>query len=78
MGNRICMIRGDGGKHYDEFCDKQIVVIGWPQLAPLDKPKLSRSQLFALYQKVAFLTKLASVRSGASQVWRFVNEIQKG
>lgn len=42
MGNRMWMIRGDGGKLYDDFRDKQIVGIGWSQLAPLVKPGLSR------------------------------------
>lgn len=77
MGNRMWMIRGDGGKLYDDFRDKQIVGIGWSQLAPLVKPGLSRAQLLALYMKADPLTKLGTARSGASQVWRFVNEIQK-
>lgn len=78
MGNRMWMIRGDGGKLYDDFRDKQIVGIGWSQLAPLVKPGLSRAQLLALYLEADPLTKLGTARSGASQVWRFVNEIQKG
>ncbi|MBJ9240202.1 restriction endonuclease [Citrobacter braakii] len=77
MGNKMWMIRGDGGKLYDDFRDKQIVGIGWSQLAPLVKPGLSRAQLLALYMKADPLTKLGTARSGASQVWRFVNEIQK-
>ncbi|AVF36998.1 restriction endonuclease [Rahnella sikkimica] len=77
MSNRMWMIRGDGGKLYDDFRDRQIVGIGWPQLAPLVKPGLSRAQLLALYQEADPLTKLGTARSGASQVWRFVNEIQK-
>lgn len=77
MGNRMWMIRGDGGKLYDDFRDRQIVGIGWSQLAPLVKPGLSRAQLLALYQEVDPLSKLGTARSGASQVWRFVNEIQK-
>lgn len=70
MGNRMWMIRGDGGKLYDDFRDKQIVGIGWSQLAPLVKPGLSRAQLLALYQEADPLTKLGTARSGASQVWR--------
>jgi restriction system protein len=50
MGNRMWMIRGDGGKLYDDFRDKQIVGIGWSQLAPLVKPAY-RAQLLALYQE---------------------------
>ncbi len=41
MGNRMWMIRGDGGKLYDDFRDKQIVGIGWSQLAPLGKVRIS-------------------------------------
>ncbi|SEK50259.1 restriction system protein [Kosakonia sacchari] len=78
MSNRMWMIRGDGGRLYDDFRDKKIVGIGWAQLAPLVKPGLSRTQLIALYQEVEPLTKIGTIRSGAYQVWRFVNDIQKG
>lgn len=78
MDNKMWMIRGDAGKLYDDFRDKQIVGIGWSQLAPLVKPGLSRAQLTALYQEVDPLSKPGTVRSGASQIWRFVNEIKKG
>lgn len=33
---------------------------------------------YPIYQEADPLTKLGTARSGASQVWRFVNEIQKG
>ncbi|EPD7468715.1 hypothetical protein ACSD30_004386, partial [Escherichia coli] len=72
------MIRGDGGKLYDDFRDKQVVAIGWSQLAPYVKPGCSREQLFTRYQELEPQTKPGTVRSGASQVWRFVNEMQKG
>lgn len=72
------MIRGDGGKLYDDFRDKQVVAIGWSQLAPYVKPGCSREQLFTRYQELEPQTKPCTVRSGASQVWRFVNEMQKG
>lgn len=78
MDNSMWMIRGDAGKLYDDFRDKQIVGIGWSQLAPQVKPGLSRAQLTALYQEADPLIKLGTARSGASQVWRFVNEIKKG
>ncbi len=78
MDNKMWMIRGDAGKLYDDFRDKQIVGIGWSQLAPQVKPGLSRAQLTALYQETDPLIKLGTARSGASQVWRFVNEIKKG
>lgn len=34
MATKMWMIRGDGGKLYDDFRDKQVVAIGWSQLAP--------------------------------------------
>nr|MBA2815884.1 membrane protein [Candidatus Pantoea persica] len=78
MGNRMWMTRDDSSKLYNDFRDKKIAGIGWFQLAPLVKLGLSRAQLLALYQEADPLTKLGTTRSGASQVWRFVNEIQKG
>lgn len=78
MATKMWMIRGDGGKLYDDFRDKQVVAIGWSQLAPYVKPGCSREQLFTRYQELEPQTKSGTVRSGASQVWRFVNEMQKG
>ena len=78
MATKMWMIRGDGGKLYDDFRDKQVVAIGWSQLAPYVKPGCSREQLFTRYQELEPQTKPGTVRSGASQVWRFVNEMQKG
>lgn len=78
MAGKMWMIRGDGGKLYDDFRDKQVAAIGWSQLAPHVKPGLSREQLFTLYQELEPQTKPGTVRSGASQIWRFVNEMQKG
>lgn len=34
MAGKMWMIRGDGGKLYDGFRDKQVVAISWSQLAP--------------------------------------------
>ncbi len=78
MQDKMWMIRGDGGKLYDDFRDKQVVAIGWSQFAPHVKPGLSRSQLLAMYQELEPQIKLGSARSGTSQIWRFVNEMQKG
>lgn len=78
VATKMWMIRGDGGKLYDDFRDKQVVAIGWSQLAPYVKPGCSREQLFTRYQELEPQTKPGTVRSGASQVWRFVNEMQKG
>lgn len=35
VATKMWMIRGDGGKLYDDFRDKQVVAIGWSQLAPM-------------------------------------------
>ncbi|EDF9969949.1 restriction endonuclease, partial [Salmonella enterica subsp. enterica serovar Oslo] len=56
------MIRGDGGKLYDDFRDKQVVAIGWSQLAPYVKPGCSREQLFTRYQELEPQTKPGTVR----------------
>lgn len=72
------MVRGEGGARYDSFRELGIAAIGWRQLAPHAKPGLSRKQLIALYQSIEPTAKQGTVISGASQVWRFINEIQVG
>ena len=42
------------------------------------KPGVGRKQLIALYQSAEPQAKQGTVVSGASQVWRFVNDIQNG
>lgn len=72
------MVRGEGGSLYDSFRDRNVVAIGWSKLAAHAKPSIGRKQLIALYQSVEPDAKTGTVISGASQVWRFVNEIQEG
>lgn len=76
MTNKMWMIRGDGGRLYDDFRERQVVGIGWAQLAEYAKPNMTRDQLTQYYLQVEPLTKLGTARSGASQVWRFINEVQ--
>ncbi|MBL1488591.1 restriction endonuclease, partial [Klebsiella pneumoniae] len=57
------MIRGDGGKLYDDFRDKQVAAIGWSPFAPHVKPGLSREQLFDLYQELEPQIKPGTARS---------------
>lgn len=78
MAGKMWMIRGDGGKLYDDFRDKQVAAIGWSPFAPHVKPGLSREQLFDLYHELEPQIKPGTARSGTSQIWRFVNEMQKG
>ena len=72
------MIRGDGGRLYDEFRDRNLAAIGWGQLAPSAMPGVSRKALIQAYKDVQPGIKDASAVSGASQVFRFVNEVKEG
>lgn len=72
---RMWMIRGDGGSLYEAFRENNIAAIGWSQFAQNAKPGISRKQLIALYEQIEPHAKPGTIISGASQVWRFVNEI---
>lgn len=72
------MVRGEGGRLYDDFRERGVAAIGWYQLAPQAKPGMTRKELIALYQAAEPQTKLGTIISGASQVWRFINEIAIG
>jgi restriction system protein len=72
------MVRGEGGSLYDAFREKGVAAIGWVQLAAHAKPGVDRKELIALYQAAEPQAKQGTVVSGASQVWRFVNEIKNG
>lgn len=75
---RMWMVRGEGGSLYDAFREQGVVAIGWQQLAPHAKIGVERQQLFALYQEAEPHAKHGTIVSGASQVWRFVNDMQSG
>ncbi|MCI3208432.1 restriction endonuclease [Pandoraea sp. LA3] len=75
---RMWMVRGEGGSLYDAFRERGVAAIGWSQLAAHARPGVERSRLISLYQSVEPQAKRGTVVSGASQVWRFVNEIQDG
>jgi restriction system protein len=72
------MVRGDGGRLYDDFRDRNLAAIGWAQLALAAKPGVSRKALIQAYKELQPGIKDASAVSGASQVFRFVNEIKEG
>lgn len=72
------MVRGEAGTLYDEFREKSVAAIGWWQLAAIAAPGVSRQQLAELYRKTEPTLKPGSVIAGASQVWRFVNEVAIG
>lgn len=71
---RMWMVRGEGGSLYDAFRDRGVAAVGWSQLAPHAKPGVKRKQLIALFQSIEPQAKQGTVISGASQVWRFVND----
>lgn len=75
---RMWMVRGEGGSLYDRFREWGVAAIGWNQLAADAKPGVARKQLIALYRSAEPQAKQGTVVSGASQVWRFVNDIQDG
>lgn len=72
------MVRGEGGSLYDEFRERGVAAIGWGQLAPVAKPGMTRRELTQLYQAAEPSVKPGTAISGASQVWRFINEIAIG
>lgn len=74
---RMWMVRGEGGSLYEAFREQGVVAVGWIQLAAEAKPGIDRKQLIAIYQAAEPLARPGTVISGASQVWRFVNEIQQ-
>src|SRR5690606_17129714 len=72
------MIRGDAGRLYDEFRDKGVAAIGWRQIAAQAKPGVSRQALTQAYLAAEPGIKEGTAISGASQVFRFVNEVKEG
>lgn len=73
------MVRGEGGSLYEDFRELGVVAVGWSQLTAQAKPGMSRKQLIELHQAVyPNKAKPGSAISGASQVWRFINEIESG
>jgi len=72
------MIRGDGGRLYEKFRERRIAAIGWTQLAKDAKPGVKRDTLLQIYKTLEPGIKEGTAISGASQVFRFVNEIKDG
>jgi restriction system protein len=75
---RMWMVRAEGGTLYDLFRERSAVAIGWTELAAKAKPGMTRQQLIELYRKADPLAKPGTAISGASQVWRFINEVKAG
>ncbi len=75
---RMWMVRGDGGSLYDAFRERGVAALGWNQLAAHAIPGVERKQLMTIYRAAEPQAKQGSVVSAASQVWRFVNDVQDG
>lgn len=75
---QMWMVRGEGGRLYEDFRERGVVALGWGQLAAEAKPGVSRKRLIELYRAAEPQTKPGTIISGASQVWRFVNDIKIG
>lgn len=71
------MTRGDSGRLYDEFRDRSIAGIGWWELMD-SKPGQPRQELVEMFSAKRPEFKHGAILSGASQVWRFLNEIREG
>lgn len=72
------MVRAEGGQLYDDFRERNVAAIGWTEMADKVKPGMSRKQLITLYASVRPQAKTGAIIAGASQVWRFLNEIETG
>jgi restriction system protein len=72
------MIRGDGGRLYNDFYERSIAAIGWGEIAADAHPGMTRQEIGAIYTQRRPDLGQGTIISGASQVWRFLNEIQEG
>ncbi len=75
---RMWMVRAEGGTLYDLFCERGVAAVGWSELAEKAKPGMTRQQLIDLYRQADPDAKQGTAISGASQVWRFINEVRIG
>lgn len=75
---RMWMVRGDSGELYDDFRERGVAAIGWTELVQQARLDMSRTELIELNKRIDPQAKPGSVIAGASQVWRFINEIEVG
>lgn len=76
--SKMWMVRGDNGRLFDDFRERGVAALGWSELAEVAKPGVSRESLIAAFARSSPHLKPGTIRSGASQVWRFVNEMRIG
>ena len=75
---KMWMVRGDSGRLYEQFRDQKVVSLGWGELAHVAKPGISRDKLAHEFASRRPDLKPGSVLAGASQVWRYINKVEKG
>ena len=68
---------GRGNAYVDDFLEEEVVAIGWPELGPIE-PGATRDQIAAQYAECEPQKTKQQIVSGASQVYRFLNEMQEG
>lgn len=72
------MVRGDGGRLYEDFRERQAAGIGWNELGAKAAKGMTRKELAAILREVDPHAKPGTIVAGASQVWRFINEMAIG
>ncbi|OBG14935.1 restriction endonuclease [Mycolicibacterium celeriflavum] len=72
------MIRSVAGTRYDDFRDRKVAAIGFPDIAGVAKPGVEKKALIAALQQVRPELKQHSALTAVSQVYRFVNEMRSG
>jgi len=73
----LWMVRCEGGNYFEDFRDHRLVALGWQELADVTKG-MERDEVIGLLRQRRPDQKEGTVISGASQVWRFVNEVAVG
>ena len=76
--SKMWMVRGESGRLYDEFRERGVVGIGWSVIAGQVRPGQTREEVAELYRAAEPAKTQGQIVAGASQVWRFVNEIEVG
>ncbi|UUO00325.1 restriction endonuclease [Mycolicibacterium novocastrense] len=72
------MVRSVAGTRYDDFRDRQVAAIGFPEIAEVAKPGVDKESLLAALRQVRPELKQHPASAAVSQVFRFVNEMHTG
>lgn len=75
---KMWMVRGDGGRLYEDFREKSAAAIGWADLGASARKGMTRKQVVEQFAALHPTMPRGKVVSGASQVWRFINEMSIG